>query len=76
MLLRLQLLIGADPIVRVAQQKNPKYKNAHSLSDYIRCDLQHLEVKEQYVEVVRLLKVLYPRTQIQMSFFQVQEHTL
>lgn len=52
----LQLLIGADPIVRVAQQKNPKYKNAHALSDYIRCDLQHLEVKEQYVEVVRLLK--------------------
>lgn len=53
---RLLLLIGTDPIVRAAQQKNPKYKAAHTQSDYIRCDLQYLEVKEQYVEVVRLLK--------------------
>lgn len=52
----LQLLIGTDPVVRAAQQKNPKYKDAHNQKDYIRCDLQNLEVKEQYVDVVRLLK--------------------
>lgn len=53
---KLQLLIGTDPVVRAAQQKNPKYKGAHSQADYIRCDLQQLEVKDEYVEVVRLLK--------------------
>ena len=53
---KLQLLIGEDPVVRVAQQKNPKYKGAHSQTDFIRCDLQNLEVKDEYVEVVRLLK--------------------
>lgn len=53
---QLQLLIGTDPVVRAYQQKNPKYKDAHTQADYIRCDLQHLEVKEEYVEVVRLLR--------------------
>ena len=32
---RLQLLIGTDPIVLIAQQKNPKYKDAHTQGDYI-----------------------------------------
>lgn len=53
---KLQLLIGTDPVVRATQQKNPKYKGAHTQTDFIRCDLQKLEVKEEYVEVVRLLK--------------------
>lgn len=53
---QLQLLIGTDPVVRASQQKNPKYKGAHTQTDYIKCDLQRLEVKEEYVDVVRLLK--------------------
>ena len=53
---QLQLLIGADPVVRASQQKNPKYKGAHTQADYIKCDLQSLEVKDEYVDVVRLLK--------------------
>ncbi len=53
---RLHLLIGTDPVVRASQQKSPKYKGAHTQTDYIRCDLQQLEVKDEYVEVVRLLK--------------------
>lgn len=53
---KLQLLIGTDPVVRAEHQKNPKYKSAQNQTDYIRCDLQQLEVKEQYVETVRMLK--------------------
>ena len=53
---QLQLLIGTDPVVRASQQKNPKYKGAHTQTDYIKCDLQRLEVKDEYVDVVRLLK--------------------
>ena len=53
---KLQILIGMDPIVRTAQQKNLKYKGANTQKDFIRCDLQNLEVKDEYVDVVRLLK--------------------
>ena len=53
---RLQILIGTDPVVRIAQQKNPKYKDAHTQSDFIRCDLQQLDVKDEYVDVVQLLR--------------------
>lgn len=53
---KVQILIGSDPVVRAAQQRNPLYKGVHTQTDYIRCDLQNLEVKEAYVETVKLLK--------------------
>lgn len=53
---KVQILIGSDPVVRASQQKKPIYKGAHTQTDYIRCDLQNLEVKEVYVETVKLLK--------------------
>lgn len=53
---QVQILIGSDPVVRVAQQKNPKYSGASTQTDYIRCDLHNLEVKDEYVETVKLLK--------------------
>lgn len=43
-------------MVRASQQKNPRYKGAHCQKDYLRCDLQHLEVKDEYVATVQLLK--------------------
>ena len=54
---KVQILIGSDPVVRASQQKNPIYKGVHTQTDYIRCDLQNLEVKEVYVETVKLLKL-------------------
>lgn len=53
---RIQILIGSDPLVRIAQQKNPRYKGAATQADFMRCDLQDLEVKEEYVATVVLLK--------------------
>lgn len=53
---KVQILIGSDPVVRASQQKNVKYKGATTQTDFIRCDLQKLEVKDEYVETVKLLK--------------------
>lgn len=53
---KLQLLIGADPVVRVSQLKNPLHKDAKFPQDYIKRDVQQLEVKDEYVDVVRLIK--------------------
>lgn len=51
-----QLLIGADPVVRINQLKNPLHKDAKFPQDYIKRDVQQLEVKDEYVEVVRFIK--------------------
>ena len=53
---QLQILIGTDPRVRASQQRNPIYKDAHSQQDFIKCDLQNLDVKDEYVDAVCLLK--------------------
>ena len=46
---KVQLLIGADPVARVNQLKNPLYKDAKFPQDYIKRDIHELEVKEEYV---------------------------
>ena len=53
---QVQLLIGADPVVRVNQLKSPLHKDAKFPQDYIKRDVQQLEVKDEYVEVVRFIK--------------------
>ena len=53
---QVQLLIGADPVVRINQLKNPLHKDAKFPQDYIKRDIQQLEVKDEYVEVVRFIK--------------------
>lgn len=51
----LKLLIGTDPYVRISQLKNPVSKDAKFPDDYIRRDIQELEVTEQYEDAVRLI---------------------
>lgn len=50
------LLLGSDPIVRASQLKNPLYKDAKFQQEYIKRDIRSLEVKEEYVQAVALLK--------------------
>ncbi len=52
---RLLLLIGKDPYIYAEQLKNPKYKDANYPVDYIRTDLDELEVKEEYETAISLL---------------------
>lgn len=52
----MQLLIGADPIVRTAQLKRPIHKDAKFPQDYIKRDVYELKVTDSYVDVVRLLQ--------------------
>lgn len=53
---KIQLLIGADPVVRINQLKNPLHQDAKFPQDYIKRDVRELEVTDEYVEVVRLIK--------------------
>ncbi|MDN4753193.1 helicase-related protein [Porphyromonadaceae bacterium W3.11] len=52
---RFQLLIGKDPNIYAYQVKNPKYKDANYPHDFIRTDINNLEVKEQYKKAIDLL---------------------
>lgn len=52
----LQLLIGTDPLVRANQLKTPVHKDAKFPQDYIKRDIQTLNVHEKYVDVIRLIK--------------------
>lgn len=53
---KLQLLIGTDPIVRANQLKRPLHKDAQFPQDFIKRDIQELEVKDEYVAIVQLIK--------------------
>ncbi len=71
----LQILIGTDPLVRLQQQSNPKYgKGFAKQGDFIRCDLQNLEVTDPYVETVRLLKEYcledFDQSRIQIKMYE------
>ena len=51
----LRLLIGKDPYVYANQLKSPKYKGANYPQDFIRIDINELEVIDEYKDAVRLL---------------------
>ena len=51
----LKLLIGKDPQVFANQVKEAKYKDASYPDDFIRVDINELDVKEEYQEAVKLL---------------------
>jgi len=52
----IQLLIGSDPVVREKQLTCPIHKNSKFPQDYIKRDIQQLDVKDEYVDVIRLIK--------------------
>ncbi len=51
----LKLLIGKDSQVFANQVKEAKYKDASYPDDFIRVDINELDVKEEYQEAVKLL---------------------
>ena len=51
----LKLLIGKDPQVLAYQVKEPKYKDASYPDDFIRVDINELDVKDEYQESVKIL---------------------
>lgn len=52
---RLRLLIGKDPYVYVNQLKLPKYKDANYPQDFIKTDINELDVIDEYKDAIRLL---------------------
>lgn len=52
----LKLLIGTDPIVKSYLQKEKKYKSSKFPEDFIKTDINELEVTDEYVNTVKLLQ--------------------
>lgn len=52
----LNLLIGTDPIVKSYLQKEKKYKSSKFPEDFIKTDIDELEVTDEYVDTVKLLQ--------------------
>ena len=52
---RLRLLIGKDPYVYACQLKRPKKKNPQFPDDFIKTDIDQLDLKEEYERAVKLL---------------------
>lgn len=74
---KVQLLIGADPVVRVNQLKNPIHKDAKFPQDYIKRDIQELEVTDAYVDVVRMIqeycKVEEDESKLQIRIYKTDD---
>lgn len=74
---KVQLLIGADPVVRVNQLKNPIHKDAKFPQDYIKRDIQELEVTDAYVDVVRMIqeycKVEEDESKLQIRIYETDD---
>ena len=66
----LQLLIGKDPYVYASLLQNPKYKDATYPSDYIRTDINDLEFKQEYEQVIQLLLKHLPAGKMQVRIYQ------
>ena len=52
---KVQLLIGKDPYVYVSQLTNPKKKSLLFPDDYIKTDINNLELKDEYKRAIQLL---------------------
>ena len=66
----LQLLIGRDPYVYTSLLQNPKYKDATYPADYIRTDIDELELKPEYGQVIQLLAEHLQTGKIQVRIYQ------
>lgn len=72
---RLQLLIGKDPYVYTSLLQNPKYKDATYPNDFIRTDINHLELKPEYESVIQLLLKHLSTGKIQVRIYQKNENS-
>lgn len=69
---KLRILIGKDPYLFVKYNKNPKYKDFKKWpEEYIRTDINEIEVKSEYENAVRfLLKYLDKKDKIEIHIYK------
>ena len=69
---KLRILIGKDPYLFSQYNKNPKYKDFHNWpEEYIRTDINNIEVKEDYENAVAfLLKYLDKTDKIEIHIYK------
>ena len=69
---KLRILIGKDPYLFAKYNKNPKYKDFKNWpEEYIRTDINEIEVKPEYENAVRfLLKYLDKKDKIEIHIYK------
>ena len=69
---KLRILIGKDPYLFAKYNKNPKYKDVHNWpEEFIRTDINNIEVKPEYENAVRfLLKYLDKTDKIEIHIYK------
>ncbi len=73
----LRILIGKDPYIYTSQINLPKYKDANYPKDFIRTDINELDVIDEYKDAVRLLLdycTEYNDSKIQIRIFSKNEN--
>lgn len=71
---KLRILIGKDPYFMASCNANPKYKDKSYPQDFIKTDLEELEVKEEYKKATEfLLKYLEQKEKIEIHIFNKNE---
>ena len=72
---KLRLLIGKDPYLMVKYNKTPKYKDFKYPDEFIRSDINEIEVKPEYEKAVSfLLKYLENKDKIEIHIFKENEN--
>lgn len=71
---KLRILIGKDPYLFAKYNANPKYKDAKFPEDFIRTDINEIEVKPEYENAVAfLLKYLDKTDKIEIHIYKKDE---
>lgn len=72
---KLRLLIGKDPLLMIKHNNNPKYKDFKYPEDFIRSDINEIEVKPEYEKAVSfLLKYLDNQDKMEIRIFKENEN--
>ena len=73
---KLRILIGKDPYLYAKYNKNPKYGDAKQFpEDFIKTDINEIEVKDDYIEAVAfLLKNLGNTEKFEVHIFKKNEN--
>lgn len=67
----LRILIGCDPYLRIKYNANPKYKSARFPEDFIKTEINEIEVKAEYQNAVEfLLKYLDESDKIKIRLYK------
>lgn len=69
----LRLLIGKDPLLMARYNENPKYKGAKYPKDYLKIDINEIEVTTEYKAAVQLLLTYCATDKLQIRLYKGED---